>query len=52
MFHHIGEKEREISDLVCRSSWEKVVEELKQCISLCANCHAIVHYEERNQGKD
>lgn len=43
-FHHLDEsqKEYQISDLVM--SREKMKEELKKCISVCANCHRKIHY--------
>ncbi len=46
-FHHKKDKKMDISDLVRKASWETVLKELKKCIPLCANCHAILHYEER-----
>lgn len=43
-FHHLDEskKEYQISDLVM--SREKMKEELKKCIPVCANCHRKIHY--------
>lgn len=43
-FHHLDEnqKEYQISDLVM--SREKMVEELKKCVPICANCHRKIHY--------
>ena len=43
-FHHLDEskKEYQISDLVL--SKEKMKEELKKCVPICANCHRKVHY--------
>lgn len=43
-FHHLDEnqKEYQISDLVM--SREKMVEELKKCVPVCANCHRKIHY--------
>ena len=40
-FHHIdpASKEFGISDGVTRA-WNRVVEELRKCVLLCANCHA------------
>jgi len=42
-FHHIGEKDFDISSKWVNYSWKKVSEEIKQCILLCANCHREVH---------
>lgn len=49
-FHHRdpSEKDGEISKMVIsRFAWKKILEEIKKCLCLCANCHRIVHYEER-----
>lgn len=45
-FHHINpeEKELEISKLV-KVSKKKVIEEIKKCIVLCANCHRKLHHK-------
>ena len=46
-FHHIGEKEFEISVMVRRRKpKEAILEEMMKCIVLCANCHAIEHFVE------
>jgi len=40
--HHIDPSKKEISFGSIRAnprSWEKIVEELKKCVLLCANCH-------------
>ncbi len=38
--HHIyGKKEFGISDKGYTRSWEKVREEIRKCVLLCANCH-------------
>lgn len=43
-FHHLdsSQKEYQISDLVM--SKEKMREELKKCVPVCANCHRKIHY--------
>ena len=43
-FHHLNnsQKEYQISDLVM--SKEKMREELKKCVPVCANCHRKIHY--------
>ena len=45
-FHHEGDekKEKAISYLVNSSfNFNKVLEEIKKCIVLCANCHRELH---------
>lgn len=44
--HHIDPNEKEISFGSIRAnpqSWNKIVEELRKCVLLCANCHREVH---------
>lgn len=51
VFHHLDpkEKDRNVSDMVRRGfSLEKIKEEISKCMVLCANCHSILHWEERN----
>jgi hypothetical protein len=49
-FHHRDplEKENNIGDILVRNGRNKVLEEIKKCIVLCANCHRDHHYRERN----
>jgi phosphopantetheine adenylyltransferase len=52
-FHHIDPniKTEEISQMAKYGySKERILEEIRKCEVLCANCHAILHYEERNTG--
>lgn len=43
-FHHLDPKTKSFSvGLVANKSWAIIVEELKKCILLCANCHWIKH---------
>jgi len=43
-FHHTNPKEKEfIIGNVANKSWDSILSELKKCILLCANCHAIRH---------
>ncbi len=45
-FHHVGEKELGIAEMVARGySPENILEEISQCMVLCANCHRKEHYE-------
>ncbi len=41
-FHHVDSSSKEfgIADKGVTRAWSKVVEELKKCVLLCANCHA------------
>lgn len=43
--HHIDptQKEKNVRDLIMKS-WEKIEEEIKKCILLCANCHREIHW--------
>ena len=46
-FHHIDPSKKDFnvsSKGHCRS-WERVSEEIKKCILLCANCHRELHVE-------
>ncbi len=43
-FHHLdsGKKDFSIGN-VANKSWEIIKKEIKKCVLLCANCHAIRH---------
>lgn len=47
-FHHIDptKKTNNLSAMISKYSKERILEELKKCIPLCANCHAKEHYKE------
>lgn len=47
-FHHISEKNYNISELIHRGArWSLLESELKKCILLCGNCHSEFHFNER-----
>lgn len=47
-FHHLdkrnGDKKLLISYLIKKFSRERLLEEIKKCEIICANCHSIEHY--------
>jgi 5-methylcytosine-specific restriction endonuclease McrA len=48
-FHHKNPKEKDFNLSAkghCRS-WERVMEEIKKCLLLCANCHRELHVKQR-----
>jgi hypothetical protein len=50
-FHHIDPtlKDRAISQMVYhKCSESKILKEISKCKVLCANCHRILHWKERN----
>lgn len=52
-FHHIDPemKNDSVHKLVQAKSYRKALEEVEQCIVLCANCHRVYHYNERHAEK-
>jgi hypothetical protein len=46
-FHHIKDKDYNISGMIKRGSIELLVKELEKCIPVCANCHREIHYNEK-----
>jgi ribosomal protein L32 len=53
-FHHISpnEKTLSLSNMVRRSSKELILNELEKCICLCKNCHAMLHWRERQANEE
>lgn len=51
-FHHLDPSTKEF-DPCSRLTWkrEQLVEELKKCVLLCANCHRIRHFNEASIGE-
>lgn len=48
-FHHIGDdKEFNIGQAIPRWKWSRVVDELKKCVLLCANCHRELYSKSAN----
>lgn len=49
-FHHVDPSSKEVKGkgIPSNNSWEKVLKELVKTVLLCANCHRIHHYRERN----
>ena len=45
-FHHIKDKNKEISNL---KSWKTMEKELQNCVMLCANCHRLRHVPDANE---
>ena len=45
-FHHLGNKEADISSMIDRYSESQIEKEADKCILLCANCHRIHHAEQ------
>ena len=41
-FHHRNPREKEF-EISSRMSWVRIVEELKKCALVCANCHCEIH---------
>ena len=52
--HHLDPDEKEIDlSAAIQKGWSKarIEAELKKCIVLCGNCHAKLHWNERNRRK-
>lgn len=49
-FHHLDPAQKDIKISEANNpSWERLEQELKKCILVCANCHAEIHEEIDNQ---
>jgi hypothetical protein len=52
-FHHLDKGNKEIGiSFIHTKGWsnERILQEIAKCEVLCANCHRILHWEERNEG--
>lgn len=50
-FHHLDNKVDAISNLLLNASDERLNLEIKKCVLLCANCHRIRHWTEKQNLK-
>jgi hypothetical protein len=51
-FHHVDRTDKQsVHFLVKNYQFAAAMEEIKKCIPLCANCHRILHWEERETYK-
>ena len=49
-FHHKKDKNFNVADAAKRGySKETILKEIEKCVPMCANCHRIYTYEERNK---
>lgn len=52
-FHHLdpSKKEYSIGSVLMNYKIEDIEKEVDKCILLCSNCHRIIHYKIKNNGK-
>jgi hypothetical protein len=53
-FHHIDPemKNASVHSLIQAKNYVAAMEEVEQCVVLCANCHRVYHYNERQREKE
>ena len=50
-FHHISDdKEYDVANMWGGFSFDTMLKEIEKCNVYCANCHLIIHHEERENG--
>ncbi len=45
-WHHLGDKDFNINDSYSKNL-KRLMNEIRKCINVCANCHRLIHHEER-----
>lgn len=51
-FHHVDREDpdkKKVHQLVKEQKFAQAHEEIKKCLILCANCHRILHWEEKHK---